>query len=138
MSEMSSAPAASSAAELSPASPSSRDHTDMVLAASLRRAAAFIRTGSSDRAESELLTCLETFSEEDLASVYIGAITLVRALDLAPLFPGPVLPPDETDTVVIPPTRRRSSQRRDYAHAIATALRVRMNPHTPFVQTDAA
>ncbi len=138
MTEMLSAPTASQDVELSRASQSPPDRTDLALAASLRRAAAFIRTGSRDRAESELLTCLETYSEEELSTVYIGAIALVRDLDLAPLFPGPVLPLEETDTIVAPPTHRRSSQRRDYAHAIATALRVRMNPQTPLIETDAA
>lgn len=99
------------------------------LATTLRQAATLIRTGDFDRAELEILTVLEAYTEDELPAVYIGAVALVRELNLAPMVVGPVLPADDADQIA--PSfrgRRGSGQRRDFAYAIATALRVRMNP----------
>lgn len=91
----------------------------------LQRAASLVRSGSSNVAETEIRHSLEHVGDVELSLYAIHAIALVRTLDLASLVVGP-LPPRETDRIVRTVSTDRSGPRHDYAHAITTAVRVRL------------
>jgi len=93
---------------------------------SLQRAANLVRSGAADSAERENQRCLEQVGETALPLFALQVISLVRTLDLASLVVGP-LPPLETDQIVRTVSTGRSGPRRDYAHAIVTAVRVRLH-----------
>lgn len=98
---------------------------DPELVATLHRAAALVRAGAIETAEREILHRLVTVTDIGVSAYALDAISFVRELDVASLAAGPVLTPDPT-RFGAPSAPRRSGPRLDYAHAITTALRVRL------------
>lgn len=91
----------------------------------LRRTASYAYAADWERAEHLILASLDDIADEELPAFYIRAVALVHDLD-----PTPVLTPEPRTG---PSARRvgRTGVRGDYAHAILTALRVRLTAKAP-------
>jgi len=101
-------------------------NVDPDLVRTLHRAATLVRSGATNLAEFEILHRLASVLDTDLTTFALDIIDHVRTLDLATLGAGPILPLDP-DRVLTTSSPGRSGPRRDYAHAIVTALRIRLH-----------